>query len=39
VDSSGNILGKTYNEVPEDVDKFHSKNAINKIIKNYEEIL
>ena len=39
VDSSGNILGKTYNEVPEDVDKFHSKNAIDKIIKNYEEIL
>ena len=39
VDSSGNILGKTYNEVPEDVDKFHSKNAINNIIKNYEEIL
>ena len=39
VDSSGNILGKTYNEVPKDVEKFHSKNAINNIIKKYEEIL
>ena len=39
VDESGNILGKTYHEVPEDISKFRSKNVINKIINSYEEML
>ncbi len=39
VDETGNILGKTFNKVPDDVEKFHSKNAINNILKSYEDIL
>lgn len=39
VDYNGTIESKKWHQVPEDVDKFSSKNTINKVIKKYEEIL
>ena len=39
VDSNGTIESKVWHEVPEDVDKFSSKNTINKVIEKYTDIL
>jgi len=39
VDASGTINNITYNEIPNDINKFHSKNIINKILNTYTEIL
>ena len=39
VNSSGLINDITFNEVPKDIDKFHSTNIINQIMSTYEEIL
>jgi hypothetical protein len=39
VDENGTIASKKWHDVPEDIEKFSSKNVINKIIKKYTEIL
>ena len=39
VDYNGTIESKKWHDVPEDVDKFSSKNTINKIIEKYTDIL
>mgnify|MGYP001245450246 CR=1 FL=1 len=39
IDQNGTIESKKWHPVPADVEKFSSKNVINKIIKKYTEIL
>lgn len=39
IDSSGNILGKSKNEVPSDIDKFNSEKVALKIKEEYLKIL
>jgi len=39
IDKSGNILGKTFNPVPEDVNKFRSDNITKQIIEEYKEVI
>jgi glycosyltransferase involved in cell wall biosynthesis len=39
VDSYGNILGKTFHAVPEDLDKFKSSGVVKQIIEVYKEIV
>lgn len=39
VDKSGNILGKSFNPVPDDVDKFKSDNVVKQIIEEYKEVI
>jgi len=39
VDSGGNINGKTFHEVPEDVDKFRADNVATEVLGQYEEVL
>ena len=38
VDSRGEIISKNLHEIPNDVEKFYSKNVINQIVKLYHEI-
>jgi hypothetical protein len=39
IDSSGNILGKSKNEVPSDIDKFNSEKVALKIKEEYIKII
>jgi len=39
VDSGGNIIGKEFHEVPEDVDKFRADNVVVEVLKEYEDVL
>ena len=38
VDSRGEIISKNLHEIPNDVEKFYSKNVINQVVKLYHEI-
>jgi glycosyltransferase involved in cell wall biosynthesis len=39
IDSSGNVKSKSYNKVPNDIDKFKRENVTKQIIEKYTEIL
>ena len=39
IDKYGNILGKSFYSVPDDVEKFRSDNVTKEIIEVYKEIL
>jgi hypothetical protein len=39
VDKQGNILSKSFNEIPEDVEKFRSDIVAKEIIERYKEII
>lgn len=39
VDNRGNVLGKTFHDVPSDIDKFRADNVVNEIINKYKEVI
>jgi glycosyltransferase involved in cell wall biosynthesis len=39
VDSGGNIISKSFHDVPEDVDKFRVDNVVEEVLKEYEDVL
>lgn len=39
VDSAGNIIGKTFHEVPDDVDKFRADKVVEEVLNEYEDVL
>jgi hypothetical protein len=39
VDNKGKIKGKSFHEVPEDIDKFKSGEVADKILEEYKEVL
>jgi hypothetical protein len=39
VDKQGNILSKSFNEIPADIEKFRTDNVVKEIINKYKEII
>jgi len=39
IDERGNISGKSFHNVPNDIDKFRADNVVNEIINKYKEII